>query len=684
MISLGTQSLGIGLAIHLRDKFSNRSNAIARKMRMLHGSALKVQQENLQAMKTIGHGMISAGRLMTAGFASAVKASAEFQFLMKGVQAITQSSNMELERMSELALKLGRESIYTADEVGSAMEYLARSGFKTNQIYSTIDAIVALGAATDKKIGGKGGVADYMTHIMHGFNIGVEGSRRVADLMTKATIVSSSDVEDVHEALKYFAGTAKTLNITLEESLAMVATLSNSGLRGGIAGRAVNNMLLYLATAVGKFKTKRQAEAMQALGLSIKDIVDTKGNIRPVIELVQAFGKNLRHLPKVDQVSALKQLLNIRGERALFPLIENSKLGLDFSAILDELTNKSGGLADKIAKMRMDNLKGDFMILQDTWKTFMIEVGNTLTPLVRWGTQFATKVLNNIINFAKHPLGKPFIIMAAAAGVALVVAGGLLVAFTSIKLIAVGSTVSFANMGRVLALAWNQGTAAALRYITTAKGATMVMTPGGPRWRGAGGRFVAGPKGMTLKGGGFLGGGMFKAFGNFTKNLISAGGFLRILGGAARVLTGSVGWIAGVITFVVGFRNVVKLIVFGLGTLLNSIIFAAQAIWAVMKNVVTPWNIPSDIAKYKERFVTAQDNMIEQFGMRRMTGGLQLNNPKKDNTIGFQDKFDSMMKDFDSRKKTVNLTLDGRKVGSYTEEERAKELRTLLAPVPNN
>ena len=570
MINLSGSSMGIGLAIRLRDEFTSKSRAISREFESLYGNAKRVQEANLRAVRGIGTGMAVAGLAGTKAFSNAFKVSADYDFTLRTIKILTNASTKEFEQMNSVITNLGTNSIYTISDVASAMEQLIRQGFSANQAIKALPGIVYLGAAAGgKPIGGKGGMGDTVANIMHQFNLEASQSSRVADLLAMTANKSASDVEDLGEALKHSAGKAHQLGFSLEEVLSLFAVLSNAGLKGGIAGRGVFSMMTYLTRAASSFRTNRQVEAFNAIGLSLNDILDKTGNLRPMGAILDVFGTKLRRMSKVEASGALSALMMMRGDRTMLPLLEKMvKVGMNFKETQSALLKDSYGYAKRISDYQMAGPKGKLMMLQDTLYALSVKVGQIISKFVEPALSGITWFLGKIIAFTNTPLGNGLVILAAALSLALAAAGTFLVVFTSIRLMALASTVSFANMGSSLTLAWTEGAAAAARYAMVARGAMLTPT-GGVVMRGAGGRFVsvAGAAGSTAVAGSVMG---KRGLGGFIASLTTASGILGLLGKLVRGFFGPIGFVLGILF---GFGNMIKSVIYALGSLINAIMY---------------------------------------------------------------------------------------------------------------
>lgn len=682
MITLGASTLGIGLAIQLRDQFTAKANAISSSFNQVYGNANRVMRDNLVVARRVGVGMGIMGGLMTAGFAKGLKAASEYEYVMKTVQLTSDATTKQMQIMDSLAVSLGTNSIFKPQQVAGAMEYLIKTGFQAKDVIGgTIQAVVSLGGALDKSIEGKGGVADKLGKIMNEFGIGPAGVGRVSDMLTKTALASSADLEDIFEGLRYVSGTARDLAIPLDTVLAMQAKLANSGLGAGIGGRSLNQFLVQLSTSLSDFRTQKHEKIFEIIGLDPKSLLDSKGNLLKLVDVLPILEKRLKGMSDVNRVGALNALANARGGRAFQPLVRAGGFGKSFPELLQEIRNSSG-LAQRISQERMDTLWGSFERFGDVTWNFFKTIGQIISPIFRPVLDLTTRLIQKVTQLSQSWWGKPLIILAAFSAVALTGLGGLIVAFTTIKLLSIASTFTFGNMGRSLQLAWSQGIAGALRYATVAKGAMMVNTPMGVRWRNiATGRWAAGPGGAAAAGAGSA---AAKGMGFFARAVSLAGTGLTWLARIVRGAAGGAGFIVTVLGALVGFRSLLKLIIFGLGTLLNAIIFAAQSIWAVISNLLTPWNVVGDLMAAGKRFNKAQDNMMESLGMKNLTGGASFSSPKtyEGKVQGWDEWMEKMKTQSVSRPLQINLS--GKKVGDITEDERRKDLISRIGTKPLN
>lgn len=545
MVSLGNAQMGLGLTVRLVDQFSGRAAAVTSQMASMQKQAYAMSAATLTTARNYGMGMAVAGAVMTAGFGDMVKSAAKFDWLMTGTRAVTQATVEEYKKMSATAIALSTRYIYTAQEVAGAMEYLGKAGFRVSDVNATIEAVTRLGAATDTAIGGKGGVADMMTNMMTTFNMAAKDSSRMADVLTYATTRANLDISDLHESMKFVGQAATDLKIPFEDAAAMTTVLANAGLRGGMGGRSLANMLLYLASSVGKFRTKGQTDVFKMLGMHPDMLRQVNGELLPMTKIIGIFQQKLSKFTGPDKVSALRALLNIRGSRAMTPLVRATQLGLNLEEMITKMNQESQGIAKRISDMRLSTLQGQSKVLVDIWTAFKVEVGTILSPLmmnlvkklqtlVKWGTAFA-----------KSRIGKPIIALAAGGALVMTVFGAMTAILATIRLGMMATGAAGTTAASSIAAAWGRATGAMTAY-NVMQNASFI---------GAGGQVAKkGTKGFISSAGGSMAGAAVGTgiWGRFTKML---GRITPLFGQLGRWLMRMPGWAKAIGALILVFAD---------------------------------------------------------------------------------------------------------------------------------
>ena len=125
------------------------------------------------------------------------------------------------------ARELGRDTKFTAVEVGQGMEYLTMAGFNARQTVQSIGGGLDVAAAAGTDLG--------------------RTSDIVSNVLTKTFTSSNTTLESPGETMKYVAPVAKSAGASIELMAAMVGVLGDAGIQGSMAGTTLRNTFLCAA-----------------------------------------------------------------------------------------------------------------------------------------------------------------------------------------------------------------------------------------------------------------------------------------------------------------------------------------------------------------------------------------------------------------------------------------------------
>lgn len=446
----------------LEDRFSNQARESSKEIRRLHQEAKNITNANLNAVNRMATAGMAIGSAAAYGIGEAVLQGAKFIDTMTFVKAIAKDTGTDFSLLSQRAKTLGKDTMFTSQDIGSAMQYMAMAGQGTTEIFNNITAAADLANATMSELGGKGGAADIMTNIMKMFMIDSTeaNSTRVSDVLTRAVTRSNTNLYDLGEAIKYAGTTTTNLGATLEQTAAAIGVLGDAGIQGSMAGTALANAYRYLSKSIGDPNFKG-GKALAALGLSKSDFIDANGQLIDLGLALQKIANASRGLGELDQHNLLVNILGVRGERAGSTMIRAFQ---NYTNLLDELNNNSQGAAASVREQRMASLAGAIETVQSTWESlttsFAESLGPTLTPWLRG----IGKILEGVQAIFDSPIG-PFVSALVTGTVVLGTINASVIALkSSMRLLFNDSTVSLRNMFLVMKQGWKASTISAAEY----------------------------------------------------------------------------------------------------------------------------------------------------------------------------------------------------------------------------
>ena len=452
--SLRGNSLEIGIALVLQDRFSNQAKDASAAIRRLHNEAKEAVTANLQTADSILDNVYNGFLNVATGITNTVLQGAEFIDTMTTVSAITGSTREQLQMLSETAQSLGLETMFGSQDIASGMKYLAMAGNTVEQVNDMIKGAAYVANATGMELGGKGGAADLITNVMKTFKIVGDGaSELVGDQLTKATLSANISMTDLAESIKYSAADMVMLKKELPEVAAMIGTLGNAGIQGSMAGTSLGNMARYLIKA---FNPKTDAYSfLQRMGLSQQDFVDAQGDLIDFGDIMEKISKGVENLPSIDRGKAIGAIFGVRGQRAANAIMNDLE---GYRNLLDQIQNNSAGFAKDIVDKRMNTLAGSIDKVSSAWENLKVafteQIGPALMPILNTISQ----IIEAVREFVTTPVGafaSQVFVLSTFIGL---VGTKVLQLITKWRLLRSDTQIGFTNMFRLIRGGWQGAT----------------------------------------------------------------------------------------------------------------------------------------------------------------------------------------------------------------------------------
>ena len=452
--SLRGNSLEIGIALVLQDRFSNQAKDASAAIRRLHNEAKEAVTANLQTADSILGNVYNGFLNVATGITNTVLQGAEFIDTMTTVSAITGSTREQLQMLSETAQSLGLETMFGSQDIASGMKYLAMAGNTVEQVNDMIKGAAYVANATGMELGGKGGAADLITNVMKTFKIVGDGaSELVGDQLTKATLSANISMTDLAESIKYSAADMVMLKKELPEVAAMIGTLGNAGIQGSMAGTSLGNMARYLIKA---FNPKTDAYSfLQRMGLSQQDFVDAQGDLIDFGDIMEKISKGVENLPSIDRGKAIGAIFGVRGQRAANAIMNDLE---GYRNLLDQIQNNSAGFAKDIVDKRMSTLAGSIDKVSSAWENLKVafteQIGPALMPILNTISQ----IIEAVREFVTTPVGafaSQVFVLSTFIGL---VGTKVLQLITKWRLLRSDTQIGFTNMFRLIRGGWQGAT----------------------------------------------------------------------------------------------------------------------------------------------------------------------------------------------------------------------------------
>ena len=140
---------------------------------------------------------------------------AQFSQSMSEVQGVANATAEQLAQLRNRAEELARSSRFMAQQVGSGMVFLARSGMTAYESMEVVDDTLRLAQAGGLDLANASRIT---TQALRGFRMPVSEAARAVDVLAKAANASNTDVLQMGDAMKMAGPIAKGVGVEIEEA----------------------------------------------------------------------------------------------------------------------------------------------------------------------------------------------------------------------------------------------------------------------------------------------------------------------------------------------------------------------------------------------------------------------------------------------------------------------------------
>lgn len=287
----------------------------------------------------------------------------DFQDGMARVKAVTNASAEDMQKMTDEARKMGRETIYHATDAANAMENLARGGFDADESTTALSKTLQLAQANTIDLKE---ASDLMIRTMRGFELPIteEEMEHANDVLSKTAASSTTNISELGEALKNAAPFGHSMNQSIEEVNAALGVLADVGIRGADAGTALRMVILGLSSP-----TAKQQKVFKDYGIEISQAsLQSEGLTKTLQRL-----KNSGIMEASNSAELLGDVFGRRATPQVMALVGN----------IDRLQEKlitlqdAQGTTERMFKDSYSNVSQELFGLSSAWESFKISIGES-------------------------------------------------------------------------------------------------------------------------------------------------------------------------------------------------------------------------------------------------------------------------------------------------------------------
>jgi len=306
---------------------------------------------------------------------AAVREFAKFDKAMTEALAIMGDVSEQMEQqMKDVARSIAREGVKSAEDLAHSYFFLASAGFKAEEAMGALPTMARfatagnfdLGKATNLLVDAQSALGLRTKDVTQN----LENMTRVSDVLTKANIISTAQVEEFSEALTNKAANAARLaGKDVEEVTAVLAAFANQGIKGRAAGEAFSIMMRDLQT-----RALTAANTFKKFNVAV---FDQHGKIRNIADIIEDLEKTMRGATDEEERAILKKMQfqdrSVANIQALLGLSEKIRE-------YEKALRSAGGVTQDVSEKQLTSFTAQLTITSNLIKDLLITIGEGLEP----------------------------------------------------------------------------------------------------------------------------------------------------------------------------------------------------------------------------------------------------------------------------------------------------------------
>ena len=344
----------------------------------------------VQAIEAVGGAIAAAGiaeamKSIADAYSECVEIAGNFEQAMSAVEAIADSNISEMAALTAEAKELGATTKFTAQQSANAMEYMAMAGWDAQEMLGGMSGVINLAAAAGEDLAQ---VSDIVTDNLSAFGLKASDTAHFADVLAAAAANSNTNISIMGETFKSSSSVAGALGYSIEDVAVMVGLMANNSVKGSRAGTALRNIFNGLLGGV-----TLTAKAFGELDYSA---VNSDGSMKGLMETVEDLRGYFSQMTEAERVNNAMTIAGMRGYNGLLAILNATNE--DFQSLYASINNCNGA-AERMAKVKLDNLNGDITLANSAMEALQSTIGEQFNPELRELTQLKTELLNGLNDF---------------------------------------------------------------------------------------------------------------------------------------------------------------------------------------------------------------------------------------------------------------------------------------------
>tara|TARA_R110000803_G_scaffold148852_1_gene214306 strand:+ start:4569 stop:6668 length:2100 start_codon:yes stop_codon:yes gene_type:complete len=355
---------------------------------------LKISQKGAaktgQALKSVTGSVIRLGAksaLVGAGFAVlSTKLAGDFQKSLLEVSTLMTNVNAKtLPNMSRELRAVASSSGLALSSISKAKYDIVSAGFS-----SAAESANVLAVASRLAVGGvtsAASAADLLTTALNAYGKTSDDANDVSDILFTTVRLGKTTMDELGQSMGGVLPFAKTMNLSLADVGAVMATLTASGINTAEATTSLKSAIISLSAPADSAR-----DAMLAAGIEVKRFADGTVNIIDTVEQFKGMDPEAikKFIPNVTAIAGIQTLANN------FDVLSKN---------VEQFETQAAG-ATEIAFEKMNSaFNTQFSKLKNNMQSIMIEVGNIIIEKIQPAIEQANAEFSKLGNIGWDNIG---------------------------------------------------------------------------------------------------------------------------------------------------------------------------------------------------------------------------------------------------------------------------------------
>lgn len=304
---------------------ARRVDELKNKLRQQNQELERTNRISLSGIKSAAKGgMLAGGVGVGVGLGAAYTGvnffneAAQFKQTLALIEGQSLGVNFNRGEFSDYIRTIAKSSFFTPRQVADLAYRLQKAGFNPGEQMQQGILNALTDAATGTRTSTETVIQAFSTYYQPFKEMMAEQGVSVTDsvnMMVKATQSAPIDMQDFAESMKFLATTSSDMNITFEDTAALITMLGQRGLKGGIATRSFTSAMMRLADLTPKAQKiiKEYNDEVFGIGADIKFFDENTGKFTGMNHLIKMMEKIRK---EVSQEDSLKFISQVFGKEA--------------------------------------------------------------------------------------------------------------------------------------------------------------------------------------------------------------------------------------------------------------------------------------------------------------------------------------------------------------------------------